>query len=78
LVPSGGITHGFDIVQCLEAGANAVEVCTAVYRDPDVVQKMVRELEWFMSKGGYTKVREIVGKAIENIPFDYMDIPIHL
>jgi dihydroorotate dehydrogenase len=78
LLPSGGIRRGFDVVQAMMAGANAVEICTAAYRDLNVIDNILRELKWFMSKGGYAKIGEIVGIAQEHIPFELMEIPVHV
>lgn len=75
LLPSGGFTRGFDIVQAMMAGANAVEICTAVYKDVNVVDSILRELTWFINKKGYSSIQEVVGIALPNIPFDLMDIP---
>jgi dihydroorotate dehydrogenase (NAD+) catalytic subunit len=74
LVPSGGVTRGFDAIQCMMAGASAVEVCTVIYRDLDVIKKMEKEITWFMNENGYTSLKEIVGIAVEHIPFSLIDI----
>lgn len=76
LIPSGGITRGFDIIQAMMAGASAVEICTVVYRDLDVIDRMEKEITWFMNENGYTTLEEIVGIAVEHIPFDLIEIPI--
>ncbi|MEM3697214.1 MAG: hypothetical protein QXQ94_06920 [Candidatus Bathyarchaeia archaeon] len=76
LIPSGGIQTGFDIIQCMMAGANAVQICTAVYRDFDVVNTMLREIKWFMAKKGYESIEEIIGVALKKIPFELMEIPV--
>lgn len=75
LIPSGGIERGFDVVQAMMAGANAVELCNAVYRDFEVVESILREMKWFMNKKGYSSINEITGKAIDYIPFELMGIP---
>jgi dihydroorotate dehydrogenase len=76
LIPSGGISNGFDIIQCLMAGANAVQICTAVYKDLNIIEKMLREIGWFMAKKGYTDIKEIIGITLDKIPFELMEIPI--
>lgn len=75
LIPSGGIETGFDVIQAMMAGANAVEICNAIYRDFDVIESILREMRWFMSKKGYSTINEIAGRAIEHIPFELMEIP---
>jgi len=76
LVPSGGIMRGFDVIQAMMAGGSAVEVCTAIYRDIDIIENMLREIRWYMNKKGIDRLSEIIGISIENIPFDLMEIPI--
>jgi dihydroorotate dehydrogenase (NAD+) catalytic subunit len=76
LVPSGGLTRGVDVLQAIIAGATAVEMCSAVYRDLDVVESVLREITWFMNKRGCTSIRELTGTALEHIPFDLIEIPI--
>lgn len=76
LVPSGGIRRGFDVIQAMMAGAKAVEVCTAAYKDMDVIKSLLREIGWFMSKKGYTHLHEIVSIALDHIPFELMEIPL--
>lgn len=75
LIPGGCLARGFDIIQVMMAGADAVQTCTAVYRDFQVVESMLREMRWFMSKKGYSSIREIVGITVEHMPFGLMDIP---
>ncbi len=76
LIPSGGVARGFDVLQCMMVGASAVEVCTAVYRDLNVVDSMLREITWFMSKKGYSNLRELSGIALDHIPFEFMFVPV--
>jgi dihydroorotate dehydrogenase len=76
LIPSGGIETGYDVIQVMMAGAEAVQICTAVYRDLDIIKRMIREMEWFMSKKGYSSLHEIVGITLEHLPFDLIEVPL--
>lgn len=76
LIPSGGIRSGFVVIQAMMAGADAIEICTAVYKDLDIIESILREIRWFMSKKGYTSLSEIVGISLEFIPFELMEIPV--
>jgi dihydroorotate dehydrogenase len=76
LIPSGGVSRGLDVIQCFMAGASAVEVCTAIYKDMNVIESMVREIKWFMSKKGYNRLSEMAGIALDHVPYDLMLVPV--
>lgn len=73
LLPSGGIRRGFHALQVMMCGANAVQVCTAIYRDINVIDSMLREILWFLNKKGFKNMREVIGKSLQFIPFELMD-----
>jgi dihydroorotate dehydrogenase (fumarate) len=57
-----GIHTGGDVVKALLAGAHAVEVCTALYRDGmEVVGVMKRDLAAWMDAHGFNSVDEFRG-----------------
>ncbi len=58
-----GIHTGDDVVKALLAGANAVEVCTALYHDGlSVVETMKRDLSAWMSAHNFESVDEFRGR----------------
>jgi len=63
LIGIGGITSADDVLEYVLAGAVAVEVGTANYRDPNVGNSIIVELENFLNKNGIGSVDELVGKV---------------
>jgi dihydroorotate dehydrogenase (NAD+) catalytic subunit len=61
LVGIGGVETGRDAVEFLLAGASAVQVGTATFRDPTAPVRIVRELERFCSEHRIEAVSELVG-----------------
>ena len=61
LVGIGGIETGRDAVEFLLAGASAVQVGTAIFRDPGAPLRILAELEGFCEEHGVAAVRELVG-----------------
>jgi len=61
LVGIGGIESGRDAVEFLLAGASAVQVGTATFRDPAAPRRILAELEAFCLQHGVASVRELVG-----------------
>lgn len=62
----GGIMNYQDVVEFLYAGANCVQIGTAImYHGLDVFREITSELEKFMTRKGYQKVEEMVGLAHE-------------
>jgi dihydroorotate dehydrogenase (NAD+) catalytic subunit len=61
LVGIGGIESGRDVVEFLLAGASAVEVGTAIFRDPAAPLRILAELESFCAEHGVAAVSELVG-----------------
>lgn len=65
VIGCGGITTGEDVVEFLMAGANAVQIGTAVYsRGIGVFRKVAEEMEAFMEQEGYGAVDELIGAAL--------------
>ncbi|BDX39285.1 diguanylate cyclase [Tenuifilaceae bacterium CYCD] len=63
LAASTGIHDGYAIVKQLLAGANAVQVCSAVYRNgKEHVTFMIKQLEQWMDTNGYSSLDEFRGK----------------
>jgi dihydroorotate dehydrogenase (NAD+) catalytic subunit len=61
LVGIGGIDSGRDAVEFLLAGAAAVQVGTAIFRDPAAPLRILGEIERFCSEHGVTRVAELIG-----------------
>jgi len=63
LAASTGIHDGYAIVKQLLAGATAVQVCSAVYRNgKEHVTFMIKQLEQWMDTNGYSSLDEFRGK----------------
>ena len=62
LMGIGGISDLYDVLEFLAAGASAVQVGTANFRDPGVSGRLVSELEAYCAGQGVT-VASLVGRA---------------
>jgi len=58
----GGIASGADAVEYFLAGATAVQVGTANFRDPRAPLHVLRQLQQFLQKKGIPSVRSLIGK----------------
>ena len=63
LIGIGGITSADDVLEYVLAGAAAVEVGTANYRDPNVGNSILVELDTLLNKNDIGSVPELVGKV---------------
>ena len=64
IIGTGGVSSGRDAVEMFMAGATAVGIGTAIYyRGVDVFQKVCSEIERFMVKEGYSKIKDMIGIA---------------
>jgi len=61
LVGIGGIETGRDVAEFLLAGASAVQVGTAIFRDPGAPLRILGELEAFCADHGVAEVSELIG-----------------
>lgn len=59
----GGITSSEDALEYLMAGAAAVQVGTANYRDPGTGSNLVKELEEFCAHKGFSSLQEVIGSV---------------
>jgi len=75
IIANTGILSGHDVIKMLLAGADAVQVVSAIYkRGIHVVETMLHEIEKWMEKKKYTSIGEFKGKlSKENMidPFSY-------
>jgi len=63
LIGIGGIASADDAFEYVLAGAVAVEVGTANYRDPNVGNSIIVELDTLLKKNNIGSVHELVGKV---------------
>ncbi len=61
LVGIGGIESGRDAVEFLLAGASAVQVGTAIFRQPSAPLRILAEIEAFCASQGVKEVRSLIG-----------------
>ena len=63
VIGCGGITSGADAVEFLLAGASAVQVGTATFRNPSAALDVIEGIESYMRDEGVEDVRELMGAA---------------
>ena len=63
LIGIGGITSADDVLEYVLAGAAAVEVGTANYRDPNVSNSIIVELDTLLDQNDIGSIPELVGKV---------------
>ena len=61
LVGLGGVESGHDVAEFLLAGASAVQVGTAIFRDPRAPVRVIEELETFCTCHGIRELRDLIG-----------------
>lgn len=67
IIGTGGVNNGRDAIEMFMAGASAIGVGTAIYyRGIDVFKKICNEIERFMVKEGYSKIKDMTGIAHES------------
>jgi dihydroorotate dehydrogenase (NAD+) catalytic subunit len=72
IVGCGGISTGLDAVEFLMAGASAVQVGTATFRNPRAPLDVLEGIERFMRDEGVTSVRDLIGAARSYTPAPYL------
>ena len=63
IIGCGGIMSGTDAAEFLLAGATAVQVGTATFRNPRAPLDVLEGLEAYMREQGVADVRDLVGAA---------------
>lgn len=63
IIGVGGVMCGADAVELMMAGAQAVQVGTATFRDPRAPIRILRELEAWCSRHGVRTMGELTGAA---------------
>ena len=61
LIGMGGIASAEDAIEFMMAGATAVSVGTANFRNPRVTEEIVSGIETFMRENHIDDIREIIG-----------------
>jgi dihydroorotate dehydrogenase (NAD+) catalytic subunit len=61
IIGTGGVSTGEDAVEMLLAGASAVGVGTATFRDPRATLRIVAELEDWCARHDVARVRDLIG-----------------
>jgi len=60
----GGITSVEDVIRFIRAGAKAVQIGTANYRDPSIGVRLARELHDYLAEHSLTSLDDIVETAV--------------
>ena len=63
IIASGGIMNGVDAIEFIMAGASAVQVGTATFRDPRAPWRVLEELTAWCDDHGVDRLDEIIGAA---------------
>jgi dihydroorotate dehydrogenase (NAD+) catalytic subunit len=63
VVGVGGIASAADALEYIMAGASAIEVGSATYRNPRAALDVLKGIEQFLDKEGIKKLAEIIGAA---------------
>jgi dihydroorotate dehydrogenase (NAD+) catalytic subunit len=61
VIGMGGIASAYDALEMIMAGATAVAVGTANFRDPSVTGKIVLGIEEYMKRSGVEDIRSLIG-----------------
>jgi dihydroorotate dehydrogenase (fumarate) len=63
IAASTGVHDGKAVIKQILAGANAVQVCSTLYKNGiDHLENIIKEIEEWMSKHGYNNINEFRGK----------------
>lgn len=63
IIGCGGIQNADDAVEVMLAGASAVQVGTASFRDPGVMQKIIDGLHAYCEETGTAAIRDLTGQV---------------
>jgi dihydroorotate dehydrogenase (NAD+) catalytic subunit len=65
VIGTGGVMHGVDAIEMMLAGASAVGVGTATFRDPRAALHIRDEMARWCAEHGVTRVRDLIGALEE-------------
>lgn len=69
VIATGGCGSGLDVVECLMAGAQAVQALTVfMCEGTEHLKQMLSEMELFMVEKGFTKMDQIIGTTLKYLP----------
>ncbi len=63
IIGVGGISNINDVIEFLMAGATAIQLGTILFRFPDIVIKLIKELEKYLKDNNYPNIYNIIGIA---------------
>lgn len=63
ILAAGGVSSGLDAIEFIMAGASAVQVGTATFRDPEAPWRILQELTAWCESQGVRTLDEIIGAA---------------
>ena len=61
IIGIGGITNSTDVLEYMLAGASAVQVGTANYRNPEIALSMIDELNSYVGQNKLSSITDMVG-----------------
>jgi dihydroorotate dehydrogenase (NAD+) catalytic subunit len=61
IIGMGGVTSAQDILEFLAAGASAVAIGTASFRDPLIATRLTGELRELLQQRGFLSVTDAIG-----------------
>lgn len=63
VIGCGGISSADDAIEFMLAGASAIQVGTASFIDPSIMQKIINGLDSYCTKYGISHIRDIIGQV---------------
>ncbi|MFN9123210.1 MAG: dihydroorotate dehydrogenase, partial [bacterium] len=70
IIGVGGISRAEDVIEYMMAGATAVQVGYASFRNPTAMIAMIDGIEQWCEAHGVAKVSELTGSMIDHPPRD--------
>jgi len=61
VIGMGGIMNANDAIEFMLAGASAIQVGTAIFKDPFIPVKIVEGIQAYLERHGFQSVKEIIG-----------------
>jgi dihydroorotate dehydrogenase (NAD+) catalytic subunit len=68
VIGGGGIAGLGDALEFLMAGASAIQIGTAIFAQPSLLNRLVGELEAWMTTNGFARLDELAGIARDPLP----------
>jgi dihydroorotate dehydrogenase (NAD+) catalytic subunit len=73
IIGLGGVTKAEDVVEYMLAGASAVGVGYAAFRNPSALTAIIDDLEKWCERKGINRLRDLTGAMIDEPPRDTME-----